>query len=244
MSDYVRTSLVFPITEGTTGQALGRLGDELESRLRPEQLKFHFLVESSTKFVDLEPDGIPAPPANRCVDLGRTSRSVVGLGQLALAGQSFEARLYVFSVDPQRCWVRLSLHSYLTHELRGTKDFGGAVKIHTGLKRDLIGMALALAKSLGVPGFVFGLEPEACLPFGLPELESALRRPLHAKIPLAMYFAGIDDRVVRRKELVAAWGPDATIVQSSTFNIVDLLHDREALVEDDKDPDDEEGDLG
>jgi hypothetical protein len=256
MSDYARTTLAFPVVKQPVADVVYRLADALNrdgySLLvhDPEapptsRVRFRPIADSPGKFQRPEWLERSEPePADRPVlaRLAQKYRNLAVHTTFDFAGNSYQGSVFVYDVplpgdrtNSQQSFVRLSFHSALAYALRGTREFGGRVKIDPAIKADLIRTAFELCSNLRGEGFIYGLEMDGPLAFTVQQLEAYLRTPDIQKPPVSPFLVGIRSAIVSRAELIRIWQDEGAVKESTSgFVLLDLLSDSDGWVDDEE----------
>jgi hypothetical protein len=247
MSDYVRTTLAYSVVECTTGRALFAVSDLLDPKFLPSGTPvLRTFSEAREQYERQEWTSWNMPAVRSLSDLVAFHFNMAVDVSVPFDGRRYGCTLFAFKVadtSADRCitFLRISLPSSLTYALRGTREFGGPIRIDAEVKRDLLRYAIGGSRALNANAFVFGLEGDGLSPFTAAELVHYVKEPLRAKPPVPPYAIGVSASMASRAEIVAAWQPESPIVQAGSIHIVDLLHDSDGLVnEDSSDADYEE----
>jgi hypothetical protein len=246
MSDYARTTLTFPVINRATGSIVSSIFGVIQSlQAEGSEPLFRTFAESPDQYAKQEGIDWTMPQAQWWPDLASLSANLVVHVSLVMADVRYDCRVLAFKLvkatnQDSSTFLRLSFPSDMTSELRGSKEFGGVVRIDSSLKSELLGLSVKIAKDLGARGFVYGPEGLGPQPFDIVTLGRHLAAPFQNTAPMPFFFVGIDSSLVSRDELVRIWQPNSPILKASVFNILDLLHDSDGVVDEDNDEDEDE----
>ncbi len=249
MSDYSRTTLAFSIIPKPVEVVVSALADFFErdgdspllydtSSSPPEKAFFGPIEDTPEKYQQPEwADADEPPPEDNpsLVKLAARYRNFAIDSTFDFAGSGYQGSLFVYDAASQsdhpetpRCFVRLGFISYLTYELRGTRNFGEPAEIDGEIKASLLATAVGLAHVLGADGFVYGLEGEGPSPFSADQLAAYLHDPIGQPAPVPPFFAGIRSTLVSRDDLLRVFPDEEAVKQASMgFVILDLLRNPE-----------------
>jgi hypothetical protein len=254
MSDYARTTLAFPMVDQCVETAVINLANFFEhtgDSIFPHDITgagtlrtfFRPIADTPEKYrrpESIENNEFEPENASALGNMARKFKNLAIHTTFNLAGRAYQGSVFVYSIassDPhgQNSFVRLSFHSYLTYELRGTKQFGGRVTINGEIKAGLIQMALGISRTLGADGFIYGLEGDGPLPFSVQQLQNYLCQPAMQEAPVPVYFLGINKKIMSRAELIRLWQEEDLVKQTTSgYVLLDLLRDSDGWLDDEE----------